>query len=167
MCQPDEARATIWVIRSLILIVAQPPTENKDFGDMAFQQARPVPGLVPVRIDPSRRSPKAPRLLAAIKRFGDTLFGRYRVIEEARFSSRALCGPRAIRNSRATNKGQALESVFLVGTGVKQQRLRLRLRCKALDTLGTVSGVRSHHSFLIAPVRNAINSVYSPIAAYA
>jgi len=29
------------------------PTENKDFGDLVFRQARPVPGLVLVRIEAS------------------------------------------------------------------------------------------------------------------
>jgi len=50
-------------------------TEDKDFGDLVFRQARPVPGIVLLRIDSSRRLLKAPRLLAAIDRFGDTLFG--------------------------------------------------------------------------------------------
>jgi predicted nuclease of predicted toxin-antitoxin system len=68
-------------------------TEDKDFGDLVFRQARPVPGLVLMRIDPSRRSRKGPRLLAAIDRFGDTLFGRYTVIEDARFRSRPLRAP--------------------------------------------------------------------------
>ena len=65
-------------------------TEDKDFGDLVFRQARPVPGIVLLRIDSSRRLLKAPRLLAAIHRFGDTLFGRYTVIEDARFRSRPL-----------------------------------------------------------------------------
>jgi predicted nuclease of predicted toxin-antitoxin system len=65
-------------------------TEDKDFGDLVFRQARPVPGIVLVRIDPSRRLLKGPRLLAAIDRFGEALFGRYTVIEDARFRSRPL-----------------------------------------------------------------------------
>jgi predicted nuclease of predicted toxin-antitoxin system len=65
-------------------------TEDKDFGDLVFRQARPLPGLVLVRIDPSRRLRKGPRLLAAIERFGDELLGRYTVIEDARFRSRPL-----------------------------------------------------------------------------
>jgi predicted nuclease of predicted toxin-antitoxin system len=65
-------------------------TEDKDFGDLVFRQARQVPGIVLLRIDPSRRSLKGPRLLAAIEHFGDALFGRYTVIEEARFRSRPL-----------------------------------------------------------------------------
>jgi len=65
-------------------------TEDKDFGDLVFRQARRVPGIVLLRIEPSRRLRKGPRLLAAIDRFGDTLFGRYTVIEDARFRSRPL-----------------------------------------------------------------------------
>jgi predicted nuclease of predicted toxin-antitoxin system len=65
-------------------------TADKDFGDLVFRQARPVPGIVLLRIESSRRLRKAPRLLAAIDRFGDTLFGRYTVIEDARFRSRPL-----------------------------------------------------------------------------
>jgi predicted nuclease of predicted toxin-antitoxin system len=62
-------------------------TEDKDFGDLVFRQ---VPGLILIRIGPSRRSRKGPRLLAAIDRFGDALLGRYTVIEDARFRSRSL-----------------------------------------------------------------------------
>jgi predicted nuclease of predicted toxin-antitoxin system len=65
-------------------------TEDKDFRDLVFRQARPVPGLVLLRIDPSRRSWKGPRLLDAIDRFGDALFRHYTVIEETRFRSRPL-----------------------------------------------------------------------------
>jgi predicted nuclease of predicted toxin-antitoxin system len=65
-------------------------TEDKDFGDLVFRKARPVPGIVLLRIEPSRRVHKARRLLAAIDRFGEALFGRYTVIEDARFRSRPL-----------------------------------------------------------------------------
>lgn len=65
-------------------------TEDKDFGDLVFRQAKPVPGIVLLRIDSARRSHKGPRLLAAIERFGDSLLGRYTVIEDARFRSRPL-----------------------------------------------------------------------------
>jgi predicted nuclease of predicted toxin-antitoxin system len=65
-------------------------TEDKDFGDLVFRQARPVPGIVLLRIESSRRLQKGPRLMAAVDRFGDTLFGRYTVIEDARFRSRPL-----------------------------------------------------------------------------
>ncbi len=65
-------------------------TEDKDFGDLVFRHARPVAGIVLMRIGPGQRQRKAERLMAAIERFGDTLFGRYVVIEEARFRSRPL-----------------------------------------------------------------------------
>ena len=65
-------------------------TEDKDFGDSVFRQARPVPDIVLLRIDSSRRLRKGPRLLAAVYRFGETLLGRYTVIEDARFRSRPL-----------------------------------------------------------------------------
>jgi predicted nuclease of predicted toxin-antitoxin system len=68
-------------------------TEDKDFGDLAFRQAMPVPGIVLLRIDSARRSLKGARLRAAITRFGDGLLGRYTVIEEARFRSRPLRPP--------------------------------------------------------------------------
>jgi predicted nuclease of predicted toxin-antitoxin system len=65
-------------------------TEDKDFGDLVYRQVRPVPGIVLLRIDSSGRLRKGPRLQGAIDRFGDTLFGRYTVIEDARFRSRPL-----------------------------------------------------------------------------
>ena len=65
-------------------------TEDKDFGDLAFRQARPVPGIVLLRIGSAQRSRKAARLLAVVDRFGGTLFGRYTVVEYARFRSRPL-----------------------------------------------------------------------------
>ncbi len=65
-------------------------TEDKDFGDLVFRQARTIPGIVLLRIDPVLRSRKGARLLAAIERFGDSLFGRYTVVEESRFRSRSL-----------------------------------------------------------------------------
>ena len=68
-------------------------TEDKDFGDLVFRQGRPVPGVVLLRIDSARRSLKWPRLLAAIDRFGEALFGRYMVVEETRFRSRPLLRP--------------------------------------------------------------------------
>jgi predicted nuclease of predicted toxin-antitoxin system len=68
-------------------------TEDKDFGDLIFRQARSVPGIVLVRIDSRRRLFKGPRLKAAIERFGEGMFGRYTVIEDVRFRSRPLRGP--------------------------------------------------------------------------
>jgi predicted nuclease of predicted toxin-antitoxin system len=68
-------------------------TEDKDFGDLVFRQARPIPGLVLLRIDSTRRLLKGTRLQAAIDRFGERLLGRYTVIEDARFRSRPLHRP--------------------------------------------------------------------------
>ena len=65
-------------------------TEDKDFGDLVFRQARPVPAIVLLQIDSTRRSHKGARLLAAIDRFGDNLLRNYTVIEAARFRSRPL-----------------------------------------------------------------------------
>jgi predicted nuclease of predicted toxin-antitoxin system len=65
-------------------------TEVKDFGDLVFRQGKPVPGIVLLRIEPLRRLRKGSRLLAAIDRFGETLFGCYTVIEDVRFRSRPL-----------------------------------------------------------------------------
>jgi predicted nuclease of predicted toxin-antitoxin system len=65
-------------------------TEDKDFGDLVFRQAKPVPGLVLLRIDSTRRSLMGTRLQAAIDRFGERPLGRYTVIEDARFRSRPL-----------------------------------------------------------------------------
>ena len=65
-------------------------TEDKDFGDLVFRQFGSVPGLVLLRIGAAQRRHKPQRLMAAIDRFGDTLFGRYTVIESARFRSRPM-----------------------------------------------------------------------------
>jgi len=42
-------------------------TEDKDFGDLVFRQARPVPGIVLLRTDSARRTLKAARLLAELR----------------------------------------------------------------------------------------------------
>jgi predicted nuclease of predicted toxin-antitoxin system len=65
-------------------------TEDKDFGDLVFRRGRSVPGVVLVRINPDSVELKTIRLAAAIDRYGEELFGRYMVIEEARFRSRHL-----------------------------------------------------------------------------
>ena len=67
-------------------------TEDKDFGELVVRQAKAVPGVVLLRIGAERRSLKSARLHAAIARFGETLVGRYTVIEEAKFRSRSLAG---------------------------------------------------------------------------
>ena len=66
------------------------PTEDKDFGDLVFRRGVRVPGTVLLRIDPALHALKLRRLEAAVARFGDKLFGRYTIIEEARFRSRPL-----------------------------------------------------------------------------
>jgi predicted nuclease of predicted toxin-antitoxin system len=65
-------------------------TEDKDFGDLVFRQRMLVPGLVLLRIGPEIHGLKWQRLDAAIGRFADSFFGRYTVIEEARFRRRPL-----------------------------------------------------------------------------
>ena len=68
-------------------------TEDKDFGDLVFRRALPVPGIILLRIDPRQRSLKFARLQAVVDRFGDALFGRYTVVEAARFRHRPLRRP--------------------------------------------------------------------------
>jgi predicted nuclease of predicted toxin-antitoxin system len=65
-------------------------TEDKDFGDLVFRRGQSVPGVVLLRIDPAKHELKAIRLSVAIDRFGENLFGRYTIIEEARFRGRSL-----------------------------------------------------------------------------
>jgi predicted nuclease of predicted toxin-antitoxin system len=64
-------------------------TDDKDFGDSVYRQIRSVPGVVLSRIDIAACI-AWPRLMAAIRRYGETLLGRYTVIEETRFRSRSL-----------------------------------------------------------------------------
>jgi predicted nuclease of predicted toxin-antitoxin system len=65
-------------------------TDDKDFGDLIFRQAKRVPGIVLIRIDSRQRILKAHRLQAVIQKFGEDMFGRYTVVEEARLRSRLL-----------------------------------------------------------------------------
>jgi hypothetical protein len=67
-------------------------TEDKDFGELVVRWRRPVPGLI--RIDSELHALKWSRLDTAIQKFGDGLFDRYTVIDEMRFRSRSLIGPR-------------------------------------------------------------------------
>jgi hypothetical protein len=67
-------------------------TEDKDLGELVCRFHLPVPGLVPLRVDPERHLLKWVRLDPAVQRFGRRLFGRYVVIEEARLRSRPLLG---------------------------------------------------------------------------
>lgn len=75
-----------WALRDERLLL----TEDKDFGDIVFQQQRPSPGTILLRISPALRSLKWPQLKEAIERFGDTLHQRYLVVEETRIRSRPL-----------------------------------------------------------------------------
>jgi predicted nuclease of predicted toxin-antitoxin system len=65
-------------------------TDDKDFGDLIFRQIRDIPGVVLLRLDPARRWLQWSRVELAIERYGEKLYGRYTVIEEARFRSRPL-----------------------------------------------------------------------------
>jgi len=67
-------------------------TEDKDFGELVFHHREKVSGVVSLRTAPQDNSLKWKRLDIAIGKFGETLFGRYTVIEEARFRSRPLLG---------------------------------------------------------------------------
>jgi predicted nuclease of predicted toxin-antitoxin system len=65
-------------------------TEDKDFGELVFRRGGMVPGLVLIRIDPERATLIRNRLDMAIAGLGESLFGKYTVVEEARFRSRPL-----------------------------------------------------------------------------
>ena len=65
-------------------------TEDKDFGELVFRLHLTVPGIVLLRVAPEQHFFKWNRLEAAVQRFGQKLFGRYVVIDEARFRSRPL-----------------------------------------------------------------------------
>ena len=66
------------------------PTEDKDFDDLIFRRGRAVPGIVLMRIASENPRLIAERLIAAIDRYGERLFGQYLVVEEGRFRSRPL-----------------------------------------------------------------------------
>jgi len=65
-------------------------TEDKDFGDLVYRHGGQAPGIVLLRLDPAMHALKQERLEAAIARFGEDLFGRYMIVEEARFRSRPM-----------------------------------------------------------------------------
>jgi predicted nuclease of predicted toxin-antitoxin system len=67
-------------------------TDDKDFGELVIRQQWIVPGLVFMRIDSEHPQARWERLQAAIAQFGESLFGRYTVVENARFRYRALRG---------------------------------------------------------------------------
>jgi hypothetical protein len=67
-------------------------TEDKDFGELVFRLHMPVPGLVLLCIDPEGHLLKwVPSGLRGAE-IRTEVFGRYAVIEEARFRSRPLLG---------------------------------------------------------------------------
>jgi predicted nuclease of predicted toxin-antitoxin system len=69
-------------------------TEDKDFGELVFGPATLAStGVVLMRIADERSHLAWPRLEAAIGRFGETLFGRFVIVEETRFRVRALQSP--------------------------------------------------------------------------
>jgi predicted nuclease of predicted toxin-antitoxin system len=66
-------------------------TEDKDFGELVFGPASfEATGVVLMRIADEHSHLAWPRLEAAIARFGESLFGRFVVAEEARFRIRTL-----------------------------------------------------------------------------
>jgi predicted nuclease of predicted toxin-antitoxin system len=65
-------------------------TEDKDFGDLVFRSRMEVPGVILLRLGPQERHLKWDRLQATIAQFGESLFGRYVVIDEMRMRSRPL-----------------------------------------------------------------------------
>jgi predicted nuclease of predicted toxin-antitoxin system len=65
-------------------------TDDKDFGELVVRQNLVVPGLVLVRVGSENYRWVWQRLETAIAMFGGNLFGRYTVIEYARFRSRKL-----------------------------------------------------------------------------
>ncbi|MBW7964847.1 DUF5615 family PIN-like protein [Bradyrhizobium sp. BR 10261] len=65
-------------------------TADKDFGELVFRRNQVVPGLILLRIDPGNNELVRARLLEAVDRFGQGLFGRYVVIDEIRLRSRPL-----------------------------------------------------------------------------
>jgi hypothetical protein len=69
-------------------------TDDRDFGELIFgSTALESTGVVYMRIPDERSHLAWPRLDAAITRFGESLFGRFLVVEEARFRIRTLGAP--------------------------------------------------------------------------
>lgn len=65
-------------------------TEDKDFGELAFQKLRAVPGIVLLRFPQERRFLKSPCLLDAIARYGLVLGDSFTVIQEKRTRRRPI-----------------------------------------------------------------------------
>lgn len=81
----DEAVLELAASESRLLI-----TEDKDFGELVFRQARRAPGIVLLRIDPSLPERRWERLRMAIEQLGEHLFDHYTVVEMDRLRSRPL-----------------------------------------------------------------------------
>jgi predicted nuclease of predicted toxin-antitoxin system len=65
-------------------------TEDKDFGELAVRQRRPLPGVVLLRIAPSRRQVKAARLAAVLAHRAGRIAGSYTVVQEDKIRIRPL-----------------------------------------------------------------------------
>lgn len=65
-------------------------TEDKDFGDLVFRRGFAVPGIVLMRLGTPDAVFQMMRLMAAVERYGEQLFGHYVVVEDGRLRSRPL-----------------------------------------------------------------------------
>ena len=65
-------------------------TEDKDFGQIVFQEKRHTLGIVLLRFPSRLWRLKWPRLSDAISEYGEALYSRYTVIDEARTRSQPL-----------------------------------------------------------------------------
>ena len=65
-------------------------TEDKDFGDIAFQKPHAVPGIILLRFPPERRGAKSRCLLDAIGQYEATLHENFTVVEETRVRQRLI-----------------------------------------------------------------------------
>jgi predicted nuclease of predicted toxin-antitoxin system len=69
-------------------------TDDKDFGELVIRRRWAAPGVVLMRIASDDPQARWLRVTAAIIQFGENLYGRYTVIEDARFRFRSLRGAR-------------------------------------------------------------------------
>jgi len=67
-------------------------TDDKDFGELIVRRGWPLPGLVLMRVASEQPDQRWQRLAAAIEHFGESLYGRSVVIEDARFRTRPMRG---------------------------------------------------------------------------
>jgi predicted nuclease of predicted toxin-antitoxin system len=65
-------------------------TEDKDFGELAFQDARAMPSTILMRFRGGRPQPKIAALLNAVERHGFALQGNFTVVEEGQVRLRPL-----------------------------------------------------------------------------